>query len=457
MAELKIQEPFPQQIEFFMAQAKYIAYGGARGGGKSWAARTKAVLLALGYKGIQILLLRRTFPELRENHINPLRSMLKGIATYKETEKAFVFPNGSRIKLGYCAAEADVLQYQGQAYEIIFMEEATQFTEFQFAALTETNRLSSEYQAANIGGDLIKPRMYFTCNPGGCGHTWVKRLFIDRDYRQSERPEDYVFIASKVYDNKFIMENDPDYVRTLENLPEDRRKAMLDGDWDIFEGQYFGEFNREIHTIEPFKIPNDWSRSFVMDYGLDMLAGYWVAMDELGRAYVYREVYKSGLIITDAIKTIKEMTPGDETISQWIAPPDMWNRRQDTGKSVADIFGEHGIYLTKASNNRVQGWYNLKEWLQVKTDEYGKKTAALRIFKNCNNLIRCLPAVQYDTKDPNDVAREPHELTHSVDAIRYWCAGRQMPALKNIERKLAILPFALRTDDVDREDVFMEW
>ena len=333
MAQLTIQEPYPQQIEFFKAQAKYIAYGGARGGGKSWAARTKAVLLALGYKGIQILLLRRSFPELRENHINPLRSMLKGIATYKETEKAFVFPNGSRIKLGYCSAEADVLQFQGQAYEVIFMEEATQFTEFQFAALTETNRLSSEYQQANVGGDLIKPRMYFTCNPGGVGHTWVKRLFIDRKYRQSERPEDYVFIASKVYDNKFIMENDPDYVRTLENLPEDRRKAMLDGDWDIFEGQYFAEFNRDIHTVEPFKIPDDWVRYFFMDYGLDMFAGYWAAVDELGRAYVYREVCKSGLIITDAIKEIKENTPANEKIYQYIAPPDMWNRRQDTGKT----------------------------------------------------------------------------------------------------------------------------
>ena len=370
------------------------------------------------------------------------------IATYKESTHDFTFPNGSRIVLGYCKSEADVLQYQGQAYDVIFMEEATQFTEFQYQSLTESNRSSG------LMKDKFIPRMYFTCNPGGVGHAWVKRLFIDRNYREGELPEDYVFIKSTVYDNDFILKNSPNYVRTLESLPEDRKKAMLYGDWDVYEGQYFSEFDREVHTIEPFPIPEGWRRYFVMDYGLDMLAGYFIAVDEQKRAYVYKEIYKSGLIITDAIKEIKEHT--SEDIFQYLAPPDMWNRRQDTGKSVADIFGEHGIYLTKAKNDRVQGWYNLKEWLKIGVDEYGRKAAPLVIFRNCVNLIRCIPLAQYSDRNPNDVATEPHEITHSLDALRYFVAGQIAPKeIKSVKYKF--LPFALQDDDESSNDIYMDW
>ena len=163
-----------------------------------------------------------------------------------------------------------------------------------------------------------------------------------------------------------------------------------------------------------------------MDYGLDMLAGYWIAMDIWGRAYVYREIYESGLIISEAARKIREATA--EKIHSYIAPPDLWNRRQDTGKSAAQIFAENGVPVTAARNERVQGWYNLKEWLSPFRDETGKMSAYLRIFSNCTNLIRTLPAVAVDTKNPNDVASTPHELTHAPDAIRYFVAGRPVPA-----------------------------
>lgn len=440
---IKIERPYPKQIEFFQSTTKYIAYGGARGGGKSWAARTKAILLAMNYTGIQILLLRRTFPELRENHIVPMRKLLLTVANYREKDKEFAFPNGSRIVLGYCSAESDVLQYQGQAYDVIFLEEATQFTEFQFQALTESNRSSG------LCRERFVPRMYFTCNPGGVGHIWVKRLFIDRDYKNKERPEDYTFIKSLVYENQFLMENSPDYVRTLENLPEDRRKAMLYGDWDIFEGQYFSEFNREVHTIEPFELPTGWKRYFVMDYGLDMLAGYFVAVDEHMRAYFYKEIYESGLIISDAARRIKDITT--ERIDGYIAPPDLWNRRQDTGKSAAEIFADEGIILQRANNDRVQGWLNVKEWLKPYEDESGVRIANVRIARNCTNLIRCLPAVQFDTKNPNDVATEPHELTHSVDALRYFVAGRPRPFVPS--RQDPAFPFNVRRDPDIKEEL----
>ena len=450
ITDLVIPKPHEKQLEFFKAKEIRVAYGGARGGGKSWAARVKASLLCLRYEGIQILLLRRTFPELRENHIIPLQKMLRGIAIYKETSHDFTFPNGSRIVLGYCKSESDVLQYQGQAYDVIFMEEATQFTEFQYQTLTEISRSSG------MMNEKFKPRIYLTCNPGGIGHSWVKRLFIDRQYKNSEKAEDYRFIKSTVYDNPTLLENSPDYVRTLENLPPDRRKAMLEGSWDVFEGAYFPEFDREVHTCDSFQIPENWRRYFVMDYGMDMTAGYFIAIDEAGRAFVYKELYKPGLIISRAVEEIKAIQNGDK-IYQYIAPPDMWNRRQDTGKSVADIFGEHGIYLTKARNDRVQGWYALKEWLRVGIDEYGKKSAAIKIFRNCSNLIRCLPLVQYDDKNPNDVAKNPHELTHAPDALRYFVAGCPAPEVVITNERFQ-LPWELRTDTEENENgLYMEW
>lgn len=411
-------KPYPKQIEFFEAQTKYIAYGGARGGGKSWAARTKARLLALNYSGINILLLRRTLKELEENHIFILQKELKGLANYNSQKKIFEFPNGSRIVCGYCKAEADVLQYQGQAYDVIFMEEATQFTEKQFQTLTESNRASGQI-VLKEGQAPFTSRMYFTCNPGGVGHSWVKRLFITKAYKAKERAEDYVFIPSLVYDNEFLMTNDPDYVRTLENLPENRKKAMLYGDWNVFEGQYFPEFDEAVHVCEPFAVPSWWQLYRVFDYGLDMLACYIIAVDGVGDAYVIHEIHTPNLIISAAAQ---RMLQAPYSTNWTIAPPDMWGRTQDTGKSRADTFSENGLTLThKAKNQRSTGHLAIKEYLQLRDTEMGDKRPRLQIFKTCNNLIAGLSEIQTSDKDPDDCATEPHDITHAVDALRYFC------------------------------------
>ena len=402
-----------------MSETRFTNYGGARGGGKSWVVRTKGKLLAWYYPGIRILILRRTFPEVNENHILPLIADLMGLATYRDKDKAFTFPNGSRIKFGYCDTDKDVLQYQGQEYDIIFLDEATQFSEFQFSTLTACIR----------GANDFPKRMYLTCNPGGEGHAWVKRLFIDREYRGDEDPADYTFIQAKVTDNKVLMENDPGYMKMLNNLPEDIRRAWRDGDWDVFVGQYFTEFRRDIHVVEPFEIPKSWRRYITMDYGLDMLACYWVALDDRGKAYVYREVYESDLIISEAARRIKEATPADEQIAARFAPPDLWNKRQDTGRSVAEIFTQNGLPLAKASNDRVSGWMDLKEWLHP-YDEGAGMDSNLKIFSNCINLIRSIPQLQHDLHNPNDCAGNPHEVTHGPDALRYFVAGRPRPNAK---------------------------
>lgn len=406
----KTVNPYGKQRDFFEAHARRIAYGGARGGGKSWAMRTKFMLLALHFAGIQILLLRRTFPELRENHIIPLRKALKGVAVYKESTKEFVFPNSSRIKLGYCQNESDVLQYQGQAYEVIGMEEATQFTEFQYIALTECNRLSG-----NMRADFV-PRMYFTCNPGGTGHGWVKRLFIDRDYREGEAAQDYVFIPSTVYDNRYLVEKNPEYIRNLESLPEVRRKAMLYGDWDAFEGQYFTEFSREKHVIKPFEIPSDWKRFAAMDYGLDMCACLWFAFPPNGeRLVVYRELYEPSLILSQVAEKIKALSK-NENLRYIAASPDLAGRRQESGKSGFDILRSCGLRgLIAADNRRIEGWRLIREYLAAQKDE----EPAIGFFASCTNIIRTLPRLVFDKSAAEDAATVPHEITHAPDALRY--------------------------------------
>lgn len=417
--------PNPKQEQFFSATSRHIAYGGARGGGKSWAMRRKFVLLALNYPGLKLLLLRRTLPELRENHVLPLLGELYGIATYKDTDKAFVFPNGSRIKLGYCDNEADVYQYQGQEYDVIGLEEATHFTDTMRDFFITCNRSTRTD---------FKPRMYYTANPGNVGHAWFKRLFVDREYRGKERTDDYVFIPAQVYDNKALVDNNPEYIEALESLPNDMRKAHLYGDWSAFAGQYFTEFRRDLHVITPFVIPDEWRRYRALDYGLDMLACYWFAVDEYNNVYVYKELHEPNLIITDAANRIIAIN-GMDKIECTYAPPDLWNRRQDTGKSAAEIFTSAGVGFVKAKNDRINGWYSVKEWLKaviVKDEQTGEErtTSRIKIFDTCKNLIKCLPQLQHDMKNVNDVAKEPHDITHGPDALRYFLGMRHSPTPK---------------------------
>ena len=265
-----------------------------------------------------------------------------------------------------------------------------------------------------------------TSNPGNVGHAWVKRRFIDAgapDLAHDSAGGTRLFLPARVTDNVFLMRRDPGYLRRLANLGEDERRRLLDGDWDVRAGQYFSEWRRERHVCAPFPVPGGWTRIFVMDYGLDMLAGYWIALDESGRAFVYREIYESDKIISAAAHAILARTGPGERISLRLAPPDLWNRRQDTGRSAADIFAECGMPLTRASASRVTGWYALKELLGVRADG----APGIVFFDTCVNAIRCIPALLRDPVDPNDCAVRPHEITHAPDAIRYFAAQRALP------------------------------
>ncbi len=408
--------PNAKQQAFFCATARHIAYGGARGGGKSWAMRRKFVLLALRYPNLQLLLLRRTLQELQENHGRPLQAELAGIAKYTSGNRSFTFPNRSRIRLGYCDNESDVYQYQGQEYDVIGLEEATHFTELQQQFLATCNRTTRTD---------FTPRMYYTCNPGGVGHGWVKRLFIDRDYQNGERAEDYVFIPARVQDNPALLRADPGYLRMLENLPPALRRAHLEGDWDALMGQYFPEFRRERHVISPFPIPDWWRRFRAMDWGYnDPCATLWFACGPDGRVYVYREEYERQVLASGMAQRIRALSAG-ERIAYTAASPDAWQSRgmfhrgEDgiAGHSIAEVFANNGVPLIRADNARVPGWQRVREYLKDAPD--GKPY--LQIFASCQNLIRTLPLLCYDKHNYEDAADGED---HAPEALRYGLMSR---------------------------------
>lgn len=423
----------PKQKEFCQARSRYVAYGGARGGGKTHVLRVKAYGGALTYPGIRILIIRREYPELEQNIILPMRKMIPAeIASYNGSMRMMFFVNGSIIKFGHFG-NGDELEYQGQEYDWIFMEEATQFTESQFRTLGACLR----------GATKIPRRMYLTCNPGGVGHMWVKRLFIDREYNDGEKGEDYTFIHATVDDNPQLLSASPEYVQMLDLLPEDIRRAHRYGDWDALAGTFFPEFRRETHVRTFRKIPREWKKYRAFDYGLDMFACLWIAVDYNGRAYVYREVQQPDLIVSKAAQLMQDLTPADEHIEFTIAPPDMWNRQKDSGKSMADLFMENGVGLLKASNNRVQGWAALKELLKPMRNDEDKP--GLMVDSSCVGLIRNLPAIQHDDKNPSDCATNPHDITHICDAMRYFASMRTLAA----ERAIAPVQYEDNVLDYD--------
>lgn len=418
---IDLGEANPKQDLFYLSRTLYTAYGGARGGGKTHAVRVKAVGGAVRWPGIRILILRRTYPELQANHIEPVVKMVpKEVAAYNSTHRALYFLNGSVIKFGNYQPKTGEQEYQGQEYDWIFMDEATQFTEREFRFLGGLLR----------GVNDIPKRFYVTCNPGGIGHQWVKRLFIDRQFKtdapcheENENPDDYSFIFATVEDNTHLMEASPAYVQMLSALPENIRRAHRYGDWDALSGAYFPEFSVQKHVIRPFVIPAHWTRYRAFDYGLDMLAALWLAVDETGRSYLYRELNLPGLIVSEAAAAICDHTTPGEIVAATFAPPDLQSRQKDTGKTMSELFFTGGVPIATVKGSRVQGWLLLKELLADRPDG----APGLLVFDTCRTFITNILAIQADEANPNDCATEPHDITHNLDAARYFAVSRTLP------------------------------
>ncbi len=407
-----------KQKTFIDACETEVLFGGAAGGGKSYGQMADALIFALKYGGSKQLVLRRTFSELDKSLIRTSLALFpREIYTFNSSYHIGKFKNGSLIDFGYCATENDVYQYQSAEYDIIRFDELTHFTENQYIYLLSRVR----------GANGFPKQVKSTTNPGGVGHSWVKRRFVDpAPSGKSFVGEDgmsRIFLPSLLRDNKFLYLGDPDYERRLVALPEREKKALLFGDWNIFEGQYFTEFDKRVHVIEPFEIPAGWRKYRTVDYGLDRLACLWVAVAPDGVCYVYREYCESNLTISMAAAKILEYTPLREDIYATLAPPDLFSRTQETGKTKASLFSEYGVNFTRTSNDRESGWLCVKELLRTRE---GK--SRLRIFSCCQEIIKCLPALIADRLRPTDCSTEPHELTHAPDALRGFAVFHTRPA-----------------------------
>lgn len=408
---------------FWETRKRYRVCKGGRGSKKSTTAAMWYIYNLMKYPQANLLCVRKTFNTHKDSTFAELKKAGKryGVlnqwkftenpleAKYLETGQKILFRGfDDPLKLTSITVDTGVLcwVWWEEVYEIDDEEE--------FNTLDESIRGEQPY-------GLWKQHT-LTYNPWVNSH-WTKTRFFDKT-----DPDAFTLTTTHKC-NEWLDEADHQKIEDLAITNPDRYKVVGLGEYGIPGGAYFDEFRRDVHVIDPFVIPSHWLRYIALDYGLDMLAAYWIATDTHGKAYVYKELYKSGLIISDAAKAIKGMTTDDEDIYAILAPPDLWNRRQETGKSARELFGDHDVWLTPANNNRVQGWYNLKEWLNPYDDEQGIRTASLVIFKHCTNIIRTLPQLQCDERNPNDVASEPHELSHGPDAIRYFIAGRPCPSV----------------------------
>ena len=427
--------PNPKQFKLMNSTTRHTAYGGARGGGKSWVIRIMAIMLALTYgapdawsSGIRICILRRTLKDLKKNHLEAFKLMLRGRAKYNANEECFYFPNGAIIQFAYCDNDNDADHFQGIEYDVIFIEEATQLMPEWIQKIAASCR----------GVNDFPHRVFYTCNPGGPGHAYIKRLFVDRIFQGNEIPEDYSFIQAKVTDNKILQQYSPEYVNFLENLPPKIRKAWLEGDWNIFEGQFFEEFindpdhyqdGRWTHVIDPIPIRPHWKiyRGFDWGFFRPFSVG-WYAVDEHERMYRFKELYgvqKSGQEsmpnmgvrwpaqqVFQTIRQIEDHAPelrGKDITG--IADPAIF--QENGGPSIADIAMSCGVYFLPADNTRIAGWMQCRYRLQF--DEYGRPR--FQVFNTCKEFIRCEQTWMHDEKNVEDLDTNTED--HCADEWRY--------------------------------------
>lgn len=464
MHALALPIPSPKQDLFLRDTHRHVAFGGARGGGKSWAVRFKAIVLACKYAGIKICIVRRTYPELIENHVRPLKEILKigskeSIAKYNDSRKEMTFQNGSIILFKYCSNDKDLDNFQGIEFDVLFIDEATQFTEYQVKCMNACVR----------GTNGFIKRTYYTCNPGGIGHGWVKRIFIDRKFELGEDPDDYSFIQSLVTDNKALMATNPEYMKQLESLPPKIRDAWLLGDWNTFQGAFFEEFRvdpdlqkcieagitpeqarqerRYVHVIEPFDPPKHWRRyvSYDWGYGKPFSFGFWVQDDE-GILYRILELYGCTDTANEGVRwsNKQQFDKCLEIMQQhpWlkghhvygVADPSIWDGSK--GVSAAEEAEKHCIDFSKGINDRIPGWMQIRE--RLKWDQNG--FPMIYFFNNCKAAIRTLPLLVFDEHKVEDCETIVSE-DHAADDIRYMCMFNPIPPRNIVEEfKPAIDP-----------------
>ncbi len=431
------------QTQFLASSEREVLYGGSAGGGKSYAMLADP-LRYITHPQFSGLLIRHTTEELRELVWKSQELYPKAIPGIKWSERKmqWVSPQGGRLWFSYLDRDDDVLRYQGLAFSWIGFDELTQWaTPFAWNYLR--SRLRTPAPDLPIA-------MRATTNPGGAGHQWVKKMFIDPAPSntafaatdiETGRPLTYPnghskeglplfkrrFIPAKLFDNPYLAESG-DYETMLLSLPEHQRRQLLEGDWDVAEGAAFSEWNREIHVIEPFDIPKSWKKFRACDYGYGSYSGVvWIAVSPSEQLVVYRELYTHKVLATDLADMILEAEKDDGTISYGVLDSSLWHKRGDTGPSLAEQMIHRGCRWRpsdRSKGSRVAGKNEIHRRLQV--DEFTEEPR-LVFFNNCTNIISQLPSLPLDKKNPEDINTNAED--HLYDALRYGIMSRPRSSL----------------------------
>jgi phage terminase large subunit len=410
--------------EFWRDKHRYRVLKGGRASKKSTTTALWFIANIMKYPQANALVVRKTYNTHHDSTFSALKWAAERLgvskywqfkenpleAIYKPTKQRILFRGFDDVlKLTSITVDKGVLCW-------VWLEEAFEIDdEADFQTLDETIR-----GELPEGSGLWK-QITLTYNPWVNSH-WTKSRFFDR------QDPDAFTLTTTYRCNEWLDDADRALIEKLRETDPERYKVVGEGEYGIPGGAFFDEFRKDIHTCKPFKIPHDWRRYVTIDYGRDMLAAYWIAVDWHNKAYCYRELHKPGLFVSEAAELLKKYNVDEhgqqEKIYQWFAPNDLDNKNSQTGKSTLDLLRESGLPFIKVSNRKVDGCVCMHEWLRPYQDEQEIWTSPLTFFTTCVNVINSISSIQCDEKDPNIFADQPHELTHSVTAIMYFTAGR---------------------------------
>ena len=448
--------PGPQE-EFLSAGERDVLYGGAAGGGKSFALLADPLRYChnANHRG---LLLRRTLDELTELIDKSRQLYTKAFpgAKFRESKSTWHFPSGATIWFTYLDRDKDVTRFQGQAFNWIGIDEITQYpTPYVWDYLRSRLRSTDPELQENL-------YMRCTANPGGVGGWWVKKMYIEGTPENKAFPafdidtrKTFVwpsghekagqplffrkFVPARLTDNPLLMA-DGQYEAMLRSLPDVERKRLLEGDWDVAEGAAFPEFSRTKHVVEPFDLPTNWPRIRAADYGYSAPSCVlWGAIDWDNNIWVYRELYAKHLTAEQLADKILEAEELDPLPHYTVLDSSCWNKT-GFGPSIAEVMMRQGVRWTPSDRNRIQGKMEIHRRL---ADDPYTKEPRVRFFSTCQNIVKQVAGIPLSKTNSEDVDTKAED--HAYDALRYMMMTRisgyasihkQLGAIKNHVHKV---------------------
>lgn len=475
----------PKEMQFLeMMDGPYdtLGYGGSRGGAKSHCARCCAIVRRMKYPGTKALIFRRTFGQLQENHIFKLMTEMPDLykQCWSSENKALMLPNDGMVLFRYADTLKDVLEFRGKEYDDVYIDEATDLDE------QEINILDSCARSTKTG---VQAKTVLTFNPGGKGHAYVKRVFINKDLTDEEKIKKYGFLQAYAWDNIYwvlaALRDDgidppteyyrwprdkkidylisrSDYGRKLNALPESLRRGWLYGDWDEVAGMQFSEFRRDLHSCKTFKIPSWWECWGSNDPGFnDPGVWYLHASDHDGNVHTFKEFYfDSRMTYSEQSRAVagaiaKERLPQP---SYWVTGMDAFAQDPETKKTIVDYYMEGGLFgFIKPDHGkgaRARMAATCHEYLRPYKDNENRTRTKWRIHDTCPKLIETLPSLPTDINEPEAAAE--CAIDHAYQAAGYGLQSRHgspdQPKAKYNDGTMGAIDGSNRDEDADDVD-----